>query len=687
MSGFVFDENEVRKAIAVFHPDGHIFEVRIISGDKKWNAAGIFDNVETLIDALNRSKPGIDASANVYMTLNKIDPACFDRTHKNSFVKYQNPTVSDKEIQGYDWFFIDLDPVRATGTSSTKPQLVAAWEKAKAMAAFLKERGWPDPVMAHSGNGIHLLYSTGLSTDKQPFVERALKALNAIFSDETIDVDVKVGNPARICKLYGTVAKKGADTKARPHRMSRILTVPNPISHVTAAQIMDVADLLPDEKPQSYNAYNPGAFDLQTWIDQHAIAVTQKQTWSGGTKWILECCPFNPEHKHKDAALIQTNDGKICFNCFHASCADKRWKEFRLFYEPDAYQPKAATPNYQLPPKPAGFGQQAAPVLPGQPEAKPTAPAWLTTEAIRALVVPEEAHILTGIEGIDKRMIGLKKGYVSVLSGLRSAGKSSILSQLVVHCRQQGMKCALFSGEMNSKQVLKWLTLQAAGKNHVHGTQYERVFYPNDDAAEAVSRWLDGFVFLYNNDYGNDFTDLEQQLVSIVQREKLDLVLIDNLMALNVEPLDRDQYVRHTKFIKELKRIAQALNIHILFVAHPRKSDGYLRMNDISGSGDLTNAADNVFIIHRVDDDYKRLTQQMFRWKITNPLYQADNVIEICKDRDTGCRDEHIPLYFEIETKRMRNKPAEYVHYGWESVIPPPPPTYEMQLVDVEPPW
>ena len=161
---------------------------------------------------------------------------------------------------------------------------------------------------------------------------------------------------------------------------------------------------------------------------------------------------------------------------------------------------------------------------------------------------------------------------------------------------------------------------------------------------------------------------MEKHLISIVEEKKLDIVLLDNLMALNVENLDRDLYVRQTKFVKELKRMAQNLNIHVLFVAHPRKSQGYLRMDDISGSGDLSNAADNVFIIHRVDEDYRKFTQEFFRWKSTNPLYLADNVIEICKDRDLGNRDVYVPLWFEKETKRLRNDKSEYKVYKCELI-------------------
>ena len=694
---FYIDEAEIRKAIAIFHPDGREFEVRLVEG-KKWNMAGVFRDADALIAALKN--PRIHPGANAYMTLNRLHEACYARDHHDQFIEYANPTVSDNDVIGYDWLLVDVDPRRPAGTSSTNEQLKGSRETARRILEYLKGRGWADPIIGHSGNGTHLIYKVALSTERKQLLQNALKALALLFSDDKMDIDLTTFNPSRICKLYGTVARKGANTEKWPHRLSKILKVPERIEEIAPEFLEELVRILPqEEKPQRYNSYNPGGFNLQDWIDQHGVAVKEKTSWTGGTKWILECCPFNPQHNHKDAAIIQTTDGKICFNCFHSSCADKKWKEFRQFYEPDAYQAKEiqpAVPNYLLT-KPEGFGKVEVPtdfdrilnqaVYGTDVEPPANEPVFRTTEEIRARVVPAEAHILTGITGIDERMVGLKKGYVSVLSGLRSAGKSSILSQLVIQCREQGLKCALFSGEMTDKQVLKWLTLQAAGKAHVHGTQYEKVFYPNDAAAEAVSKWLDDFVYVYNNDYGNQFTEMEKHLIRIVEEKKLDMILLDNLMAMNVENLDRDMYARQTKFVKELKRMAVNLNIHVLFVAHPRKSSGYLRVDDISGSGDLGNAADNVFIIHRVDEDYKKSTQQFFQWKSTNPLYLADNVIEICKDRDLGNRDVYIPLWFEKETKRLKNDQTEYVHYGWENDFDP---TKEFEIADIpeeEVPW
>jgi RecA/RadA recombinase len=693
---FYIDEAEIRKAIAIFHPDGREFEVRLVEG-KKWNMAGVFRDADALIAALKN--PRIHPGANAYMTLNRLHEACYARDHHDKFVEYANPTVSDNDVIGYDWLLVDVDPRRPAGTSSTNEQLKGSRETAKKILEYLKGRGWNDPIIGHSGNGTHLIYKVALSTERKQLMQNALKALALLFSDDKMDIDLTTFNPSRICKLYGTVARKGANTEKWPHRLSRILKVPERIEEIAPEFLEELVRILPqEEKPQRYNSYNPGGFNLQDWIDQHGVAVKEKTSWAGGTKWILECCPFNPQHNHKDAAIIQTTDGKICFNCFHSSCADKKWREFRQFYEPDAYQgdSRPPVPNYmaEMPP---GFGKMTVPtevdkklnlMAYGTETPPEEGPVFRTTEEIRNRVVPDEAFILTGIRGIDDRMRGLKKGYVTVLSGLRSAGKSSILSQIVIQCREQGLKCAMFSGEMNDKQVLKWLTLQAAGKAHVHGTQWERGSYPNDNAAVAISQWLDGFVYVYNNDFGTQFTEMEKHLIRIVEEKKLDFILIDNLMALNIENLDRDIYVQQKKFVNELKRMAVTLNIHILFVAHPRKNDGYLRMNDISGSGDLSNAADNVFIIHRVDEDYKKYTQQFFRWKSENPIYSAGNVIEICKDRDNGNRDVYVPLYFEVETKRLKNSVTEYVHYGWENGFNPASDDFiQVDLADEDLPW
>ena len=169
-----------------------------------------------------------------------------------------------------------------------------------------------------------------------------------------------------------------------------------------------------------------------------------------------------------------------------------------------------------------------------------------------------------------------------------------------------------------------------------------------------------------DSDYGNNYKKLHDRLWAEIEEQKTDLIILDNLMSLNIRDLDPDKYGAQTEFITSLQRLAKRTMTHIIFVAHPRKAQGFLRLDDVSGTGDLSNLADNAFIVHRNNKDFQRLTAQMFQWKPENPAYGGTNVVEICKDRDMGTQDVFIPLWYEPESKRLKNAPAEMITYGWD---------------------
>ena len=334
-------------------------------------------------------------------------------------------------------------------------------------------------------------------------------------------------------------------------------------------------------------------------------------------------------------------------------------------YEPDAYDRQYVReerrPNYQNPNYVVEKKEQVK-IVDGQP-------VFFTTEQIRLMEEPPEEFIKTGIDVIDQKMRGLKKGFVTCLSGLRASGKSSIISQLTNEAAQQGYRTALFSGELKPKNLLKWLLLQAAGKIHVKETQYDNYYVVPAPYNEIISKWLDEKVFVYNNYYGNNFGSILNQITKCVVEHKVDLVILDNMMALNLMEMGADKYQQQSHFVECLENFAKNANVHILFVAHPRKSVGFLRLDDVSGSNDIVNRVDNAFILHRVNSDFKRLSKDMFKWKDDDPLYQCSNVIEICKDRDGGVQDEFIPLFFEASTKRLKNGMGENKVYAWAEKI------------------
>ena len=359
MQIFKFDPNTVARAIRLLHPNGELFEIRIINGS--YNASGYFMNADTAIRELQNYQAGykkgeLAQASNIFITMNPVDNACYARKQHDKFVENVTPTTKDNEIACLHWFLIDLDPKRMSGVSSSDAELESAKARAREIYTFLQSRGWQNPIVAMSGNGMHLVYRYNAenTTENVTLWETALKVLHEKFSDDKVDVDTTVYNPARICKLWGTLAQKGFSIPERPHRNAQILD-----ATPETPQINDISCLkkLIDEIPlavsepvkisapaptvpaqQQTKSKKKGQFDLNEFITKYSIPVQSEANGADGSKrYVLEHCLFDETHKGKDAAIIQKADGTLCYHCFHASCADKHWKDVRLMYEPDAY--------------------------------------------------------------------------------------------------------------------------------------------------------------------------------------------------------------------------------------------------------------------------------------------------------------------------------------------------------------
>lgn len=652
----MIDEKEIRKAISVLKPGNQLFECRIIYNNRA-TYSGYFRGADELL----RGMEGIRdfADCNFYVTLNELNSACYDRSQRGRFEKNSKATTSDNDVIGYQWLMVDLDPRRPTGTSSDADQIEKAKSKGNKLYCYMKNLGFEEPVMGFSGNGVHLLYNLRLrnSDDNRQLLKKALETLNMLFADEDIDVDMKNFNPSRVCKLYGTTAQKGSNTEERPHRMSYLVRSPEEIKPTDISYLKKLCDIAPkEEKPQKYNNYQPREFDIEEWLSKYGLRY-RKASYADGTKYILDCCPFDSNHKGKDACIFQSRSGAIGFHCFHNSCADKTWRDVRLLYEPDAYEKRQQEYERKIYSKP-----KPEPVKIEPKEGKPV---FYTAKDILNLPKEDERFIKTGIADVDRKLRGLKAGYTSVLSGLRASAKSTVLSQICCECIESDNRVGVYSGELSARNFMRWLNLQAAGKNHVEPTQFEGYYNVSRKDQELIADWMEGKFWLYNNDYGNNYRSIRDEFEKQIKEKKLDLLILDNLMAFDIKDLADTKYDAQTAFVWSLHELARNTNTHILFVAHPRKALGFLRLDDISGTADLANAVDNAFIIHRVNNDFRRLSKMTFGWKDDNPIYSATNVLETAKDRDGGTQDYFVPLYYERESKRLKNYKAENKIYSW----------------------
>jgi hypothetical protein len=207
----------------------------------------------------------------------------------------------------------------------------------------------------------------------------------------------------------------------------------------------------------------------------------------------------------------------------------------------------------------------------------------------------------------------------------------------------------------------------AAGKDNMKPSGFsEGKYYVPTLIAEKIDQWLDGKFFLYNNEYGNTweqiFHDMKELLSAGVK-----VFVLDNLFSLNIDLLDGDRNNKQKELILQIKEFAKKNMSHIILVAHPRKTMAFLRKNDISGTSDLTNAVDNVFIIHRVNNDFFRAGAEFFGSGNIQRFQGFGNVLEVAKNRMYGVVDLMVGMQYEIESRRFKNTVDENVRYGWEA--------------------
>ena len=639
---------EIRKVYEIFKHNSELIEIRAIDGNKI--LSGYFDNVDTMISELNKIE---NSSYQIYFVLNKINDACKSRTQFNKLM-VSSSTTTDNDIDGRTWFFIDIDPIRPSGVSATDNEKENAKECCKKVFRYLDNLGFEKPIMCDSGNGFHLLYAVSIINNKEntELIKDVLKCLNFLFSNDKVDIDTSVYNPARIVKLYGTEAKKGASTKDRPFRQSSIIYIPEHINLTPIVLIQKITNLFPKLSIPSYkNNYNGVKFDLAGWIKKFSIDVDKVIKNEIGTKYILKHCIFDSNHINGSAMIFQMASGTIGYKCLHASCQDKTWKDVRLKYEPNAYSRYSDFKR----------SRDTSPISRNNnTNGDNKKIQWLCTSDIVPLDRTQITSIPSGFIELDKAIIGFNLGEVSVWSGNNGSGKSSILNQIALTTAEKGFKTAIFSGEMAKQQMKNWIILQAAGKQFTRESpKYPGVYYVPKELIPFIDKWLKDKIYIYDNDSGNNINDLLDAMSDLVQEQKIDQFILDNLMAIDLADMGKDIYQEQKQAILAITDFAKKYNVHIHVVCHPRKSLGFLRKTDISGTADLTNAAHNVFIVHRVNNDFKNNAKEFFSEITAKSFYNYDNVIEVCKNRDLGVMDKLIGLYYEVQSKRFLNTAQE----------------------------
>lgn len=275
---------------------------------------------------------------------------------------------------------------------------------------------------------------------------------------------------------------------------------------------------------------------------------------------------------------------------------------------------------------------------------------------VESVDLESQEHIRTGIWEVDKVIGGLYMGSVTVLTGRRGEGKSTLASQIIANALDQtdpnGQPYSVFiySGELPNYHFKRWLDLQIAGSNHIstsindYGTE---VYDLAEDTVSRINAWYHNRAYIYDNNIVMSELDTEdkESLIQIIekeiQRHDVKLILIDNLMTAIDVDLDIDLYRAQSKFVNIVKRLAMTYNVAVLLIAHPRKGndEGRLTNESISGSGDITNRVDTVLTYTKNKDKPEYGKIGIVKNRLTGNVAEAIEVKYGKKSKRIGCNN------------------------------------------------
>lgn len=297
------------KTWELYYVPNHCVEVRALGlrgNNRLWSdfaagaVSGYFDDEASYtacVLGLDKLTP-----KGIYISCNPIKPELLARANNRLIGAREGNTTAEVDIAYRRWLRLDLDPVRASGISSTLEELQAANTVARHILATLKADGWGDGILATSGNGMDTLYAINLPNDpaSKELIKNTLAYLHERFSTEQVHVDMNLIAANIMTKVYGTVARKGDSIPDRPHRRSGFVFVPEvyaPINEhlikpsprqpvqvgnykdMTVAQVEEYLSFLPltfGSTPEGYRQWYSVLMAVHSAIGEEGIALCEQ---------------------------------------------------------------------------------------------------------------------------------------------------------------------------------------------------------------------------------------------------------------------------------------------------------------------------------------------------------------------------------------------------------------------------
>ena len=277
-------------------------------------------------------------------------------------------------------------------------------------------------------------------------------------------------------------------------------------------------------------------------------------------------------------------------------------------------------------------------------------------------------YIPTGINTIDNAINDLVPGAVTLIAGRTNGGKTTYIKQIVVNAIDRGNKVYVVSGEGDTETYINELYQCVIGRNsnYYDLVKLNKRFIkePKPDVLAALRKWHEKKLVIFSKHESKLKTldQLFEMMAKEVDTQRHNLIIIDNLMSVVSAQASEKNEVQ-ADFMQRCIHLAGAYRCHCILVLHPNKTyqkGQHLEIEQISGTMDLGNKADNIISVIREYDEEK--IAQGINGSISvikNRYYTDITTAQTHYEKETG-------LLLEIDEKT--NELTGY-NFGWQKYL------------------
>lgn len=236
----------------------------------------------------------------------------------------------------------------------------------------------------------------------------------------------------------------------------------------------------------------------------------------------------------------------------------------------------------------------------------------------------------------------LRPGETSLWYGVNGHGKSALVQQVMLDAIKNNFRCCAANLEFRPERWLMRVVRQGAADPMPSGQRIRHTL-------QAMAGWL----WMYVASGSVTLDSVLDVFRYAVKRYGIDLFLIDNFAKLSIA---EDDYQQHKVFMDRVSDFSRDMNVHVMVVAHTRKTergeDSPPQKGDVKGSGALTDLADTVMAVWRNKPKERKLREN---GGDLDTAAQPDAVV-VCHKQRNGESEPYIRLWYDGATMQFLDR-------------------------------